>query len=327
MLTLLYTIEHWPLVEPFEISRETMTELPLLAIRLTDERGVSGHAEAAGVDYDGETPNSMAAQIETVLPHLHADIASEALDRLLPAGGARNAVDCALWDLRAKRSGTPAWRSAGLVSLQPVLTAFTIGLGSPQETRRRARAAIGMPLIKLKTDARRHIDLVHIVREELPEARLIIDANQAWDMPLLESLLPRLVAAGVELVEQPLPRHADSALMHLHAPIPIAADESCTDLGSLPTLLGRYQAINIKLDKCGGLTEALVMARHASVLGLDIMVGNMCGTSLGMAPAFLLAQWAKWVDLDGPLLQRDDRPYPMNYQNGTIQAPSPKLWG
>ncbi len=327
MLTLHSTIEHWPMKEPFEISRETMTELPLLTITLTDQNGVSGRAEAAGVDYDGETPASMAAQIEVILKNLHADIAGDVLNCLLPSGGARNAVDCALWDLRAKRNGVPAWQSAGLAQLQPVLTSFTIGLGSAEETRQRARAARNMPLIKIKADGHRHIDIVEIVRDELPQVRLIIDANQAWDIHLLEALLPQLLAAGVELIEQPLPRHEDAVLGRLRSPIPLAADESCTDRGSLLALAGRYQAVNIKLDKCGGLTEALAMVRQARELGLDVMVGNMCGTSLGMAPAFLVAQWANWTDLDGPLLQRGDRQFAMSYVDGEVHPPSSELWG
>ena len=327
MLSMRSSIEQWPMKEPFEIARETMTSLPLLAIKLTDKNGVCGHAEAAGVDYDGETPASMVAQIEAILQNLHTDITGDALNRLLPIGGARNAVDCALWDLRAKASGVPAWQSAGLERLDPVLTAFTIGLGSANDTRQRARAASDMPLIKIKADGQRHIDIVNIVREELPKARLLVDANQAWDIGLLESLLPQLQAAGVELIEQPLSRYEDALLAHLRSPIPIAADESCSDRTTLSSLAEKYQAVNIKLDKCGGLTEALKMISMARELNLDVMVGNMCGTSLGMAPAFLVAQWAKWVDLDGPLLQLGDRPFPMEYFDGFIQPPSPELWG
>ncbi len=327
MLTLSSKIEYWPMRESFEIARQTMTKLPLLAIRLTDENGVSGHAEAAGVDYDGETPASMAAQIEAVLHELQVDIPSDELNRLLPSGGARNAVDCALWDLRAKISGAPAWKSAGLARLDTVITAFTIGLGSANETRQKARLASNMPLIKVKVDRQRHLDIVSIVREELPKARLILDANQAWDIGLLETLLPQLQAVGVELIEQPLPGNKDESLVHLQSPIPIAADESCSDRTTLSSLAEKYQAVNIKLDKCGGLTEALKMISMARELNLDVMVGNMCGTSLGMAPAFLVAQWAKWVDLDGPLLQLGDRPFPMEYFDGFIQPPSPELWG
>ncbi len=320
-------LERWPLHEPFEIARDVMHELPLIAVTLTDSHGRSGHAEAAGVDYDGETPASMARQIDAVAGQLHDELSGAELMALLPAGGARNAIDCALWDLRAKQSGTPVWAAARLPAPKPVITAFTLGLGSPDEVRRRARAARGLPLIKLKLDALRHRELLRIVREELPEARLVVDANQAWTAALLGELMAELVAARVELIEQPLPRGADDHLAALRSPIPICADESCTDRASLPALQGRYGALNLKLDKCGGFTEALVLAHEARALGFALMVGNMCGTSLGMAPAFLLAQMARWADLDGPLLQRGDRDAPMRFHQGVVHPPLPALWG
>ena len=321
------SVERWPLREPFEIAREVMHDLPLITIALNDRDGHTGRAEAAGVDYDGETPALMLAQIDAVAAHLHDDLSGTDLLDLMPAGGARNAVDCALWDLRAKQRGVRVWTSAGLSAPQPVITAFTIGLGSPQDVRRRARAARGLPLIKLKVDARRHLELVRIVREELPDARLLIDANQSWTVSLLADLMTDLIASGVELIEQPLPRGADEALSGLQSPITICADESCTDRNSLPALQGRYQAVNIKLDKCGGFTEALALAGEARAQGFDLMVGNMCGTSLGMAPAFLVAQLARWADLDGPLLQVGDRPHAMTFSQGVAQPPQPALWG
>jgi L-alanine-DL-glutamate epimerase-like enolase superfamily enzyme len=301
-LTLQLNVERWPLREPFEIAREVMHALPLLHLTLSDRDGHRGQAESAGVDYDGETPASLARQIEAVANRLHHDITGAELQALLPAGGARNALDCALWDLHAKRSGMPAWQRAGLPPWQPILTAYTIGLGSADDTRRRIRAARGLPLIKLKVDAARHLDALAMLREMLPHARVVIDANQAWTPGLLERLLPALQAARVELIEQPLPRGDDAALVGFASPIPLAADESCTDRQSLDALQGRYQAVNIKLDKCGGLSEALALAREARERGFALMVGNMCGTSLGMAPAFLVAQLARWADLDGPLL-------------------------
>jgi L-Ala-D/L-Glu epimerase len=321
------TLERWPLREPFEIARDVMHELPLIAVTLTDSDGHAGRAEAAGVDYDGETPASMAAQIQTVAAQLHDALQGSDLLQLLPAGGARNAIDCALWDLRAKQLGRPVWRSAGLDEPQPLITPFTIGLGSPDEVRRRARAARALPMIKLKLDAHRHRELLRIVRDELPTTRLLVDANQAWTPDLLADLMTDLIAAEVELIEQPLPRGADEALAGLRSPIPICADESCTDRTSLPALKGRYQAVNIKLDKCGGFTEALALAQAAEAQGLQIMVGNMCGTSLGMAPAFLLAQRARWADLDGPLLQQGDRVPAMRFDQGVVHPPPPALWG
>jgi L-alanine-DL-glutamate epimerase-like enolase superfamily enzyme len=304
-----------------------MIELPLLLVELTDRDGVVGRGEAAGVDYDGETPGSMRRQIESVASQLHAATTSADLAALLPRGGARNALDCAWWDLQAKRSGVPAWISAGLQPMRPLLTACTIGLGSLCDIRRRARSLSSVPLIKVKVDGSRHVDWIRVVREEAPLARLVVDANQSWTRALIEDLMPELLALGVEFIEQPVMRGQDDALDGLRSPIPIVADESCTDRDSLQGLLNRYQGVNIKLDKCGGLTEALALARGAQALGLDVMVGNMCGTSLGMAPAFLVAQLARWVDLDGPLLQKEDRPDAMRYVQGTVEQPSPTLWG
>ena len=327
MITCRSSIEHWAMNEPFEIAREVITEQPVLMVSLSDGLGHTGRAEAAGVDYDGETPQSMALQIAAVLDQLHDNIDGQALMHLLPAGGARNALDCALWDLRAKQTGIPAWRLAGLAVLEPVTTVYTLGLGDEATTRRKLRAAHQYPLLKLKVDARRHLDIVRMVREEHPAARVVVDANQSWTRKLLEELLPQLLELGVELVEQPLPRGQDAQLNGLHLPIPLAADESCTDSSSLKELVGRYQYITIKLDKCGGLTEAFVMADTATRLGLGLMVGNMCGTSLAMAPAFLLAQRCTYVDLDGPLLQQLDRATPLLYCNGVIEPPSSALWG
>lgn len=327
MITCQTSIERWAMLEAFEIAREVITEQPVLMVGLSDARGHVGRAEAAGVDYDGETPQSMAGQIAAVLDRLHDDVTGEELMQILPAGGARNGLDCALWDLRAKQSGRAAWRSAGLDPLVPVTTAFTIGLGDETTTRRKLRAACHYPLLKLKVDAQRHLDIVRWVREEHPAARVVVDANQSWSRELLQVLLPALVELGVELVEQPLARGQDALLDGLLSPLPLAADESCTDRSSLQALAGRYQYINIKLDKCGGLTEALAMADAATRLGLGLMVGNMCGTSLAMAPAFLLAQRCSYVDLDGPLLQQFDRATPLHYHDGVIEPPVPALWG
>jgi L-alanine-DL-glutamate epimerase-like enolase superfamily enzyme len=320
-------VERWELIEPFVTARDANTHVPVLVVRLTGPDGHRGWAEAAGVDYDGETPASMAAQVEAVRDALHDRLTGTELLELLPAGGARNAVDCALWDLRAKEAGRPAWQLAGLPAPHPVTTAFTIGLGDESEVRRKAREARDYPLLKLKVDAERHVDLVHCVREVHPAARIIVDANQSWTRALLERLLPKLHELGVELVEQPVVRGDDAALAGLRSPIPVAADESCTDRHSLAGLAAYYQAVNLKLDKCGGLTEALAMCVEAPRLGLDLMVGNMCGTSLAMAPAFLVAQSCSVTDLDGPLLQRQDRRHPIHFERGVMHAPDPALWG
>lgn len=327
MISCQTSIERWALIEPFEIAREVIIEQPVLMITLTDAQGNIGRAEAAGVDYDGETPEIMAEQIATILPLLHDGMRGEDLLGMLGAGGARNALDCALWDLHAKKSGIPTWKTAGLTDLKPVTTAYTIGLGDEATTRRKAREARSFPLLKLKVDACRHMDIVRMVQEEHPCARLVVDANQSWSLPLLKQLLPHLAQAGVELVEQPLARGKDALLDGLQSPVPLAADESCTDRSSLNDLRGRYQFINIKLDKCGGLTEGLALLAEAKRMGFGLMVGNMCGTSLAMAPAFLLAQSCTYVDLDGPLLQKLDRAVPMAYQQGIVHPPSAVLWG
>jgi L-Ala-D/L-Glu epimerase len=323
-------LERWPMKEPFEIAREIICEQHVLRVELSDGRGNTGLAEAAGVDYDGETPQRIADEIAAMSNDLHPlpdVITGMALLKLLPAGGARNALDCALWDLRAKQNGVPAWKAAGLPPLHRVTTAFTIGLGDEAATRRKLRVARGFSIIKLKLDAQRHMAVVQMAREEHPSARLLVDANQAWSLEMLKELAPQLHRAGVALIEQPLARGDDALLHGLQFAVPLAADESCTDCASLDALVGRYQYINIKLDKCGGLTEALRMVHRARQLGLGLMVGNMCGTSLAMAPAFLIAQSCEFADLDGPLLQIGDRPTPLTFKGDLIEPPSADLWG
>ncbi len=327
MIAVTTRIERWELIEPFATARDYLTHVPVLVAQMTDGKGVQGWSEAMGVDYDGETPESIAAQIEALKHALHDRISGDDLLELLPAGGARNALDCALWDLRAKQSGHPVWQLAGLAPPRPVMTVYTIGLASEVDFRRKAREAFGYPLLKLKVDADHHLDLVRMAREVHPSARILVDANQSWSRSLLERLLPPLAELGVELVEQPVPRDEDASLDGLRSPLPLAADESCSDRDSLPMLVGRYQYINIKLDKCGGLTEALAMCGEARRLGFGLMVGNMCGTSLAMAPAFLVAQSCEFTDLDGPLLQKLDRRSPIRFESGWMQPPQPELWG
>ncbi len=335
MITSVIDVERWELIEPFTIARGTMTALPVIVVTLTDRAGHVGRAEAAGVDYDGETPAMLVAQVEAALPALRDAMGDDlvtastlaTLQTLMPPGGARNALDCALWDLRAKQSGIPAWQAAGLPPLRALTTVYTLGLGSEEDTRRKARDARHYPLLKLKCDAERHVDVVRWVREEHPQARIAVDANQSWTRELLERNLPLLAALGVEMVEQPVRRGEDAQLAGLRSVLPLAADESCTDRASLATLSAYYQYINIKLDKCGGLTEAMALGDAAIALGMQLMVGNMCGTSLGMAPAFLVGQRCGYVDLDGPLLQTADRADAMVCVNGVMQPPVPALWG
>jgi len=326
-MRLAVAIESWPLAEPFETARERQTTVDMVHVRLTAPDGATGQAEAVGVSEHGETPELLRAQIEAIAGSLDDGHSRDRLQHLLPAGGARNALDCALWDLDAKRSGIRPWEQAGLTAATPLATAYTIGLGSPEETAARAARAAGMPLIKIKLNARRNIDVVRLVRDHAPDARLIVDANQAFTRAMLEPMLPALVDAGVELIEQPVPQGEDEQLRGLGSPIPLGADESCTDRGSLAGLAGLYDAVNIKLDKTGGLTEALALAAEARALGLDIMVGCMCGTSLGMAAAWPIALQSRWIDLDGPLLLTRDREPGLTIVNGLIEPPIRELWG
>ena len=317
----------WPLDPPLRIARGSMHELPLIVVVVEDADGHRGRGEAVGVPYDGETPRSMIAQIEGLRADLARGMDRAELQSRLPAGGARNALDCALWDLEAKQTGTPVWRLAGLSPPAPFTTAFTIGLGDVAEIRSKARAAAHLPLLKVKLDAARAADIVRLVREEAPAARIVVDANQAWDLAQLNREAEALAGLGVSLIEQPLPRGRDQELTGYIGGIPLAADESCTDRGPLPALAGLYQAVNIKLDKAGGLTEALAVARDAREMGFSTMVGCMAGTSLSMAPASLLAEGAVVVDLDGPLLHGTDRPFGLTYRDGIVQPADPRLWG
>lgn len=327
MIRCAVALEQWEMREVFATSRDAISAIPVIVVTLTGPNGHVGRGEAAGVDYDGETPQSMAAQVMAVADRLPADLTGAQLADWLPCGGARNALDCALWDLRAKESGVPAAVTAGCGALRPVRTVLTLGLAGEADTRRKARDARGYPELKLKLDAERHLDVVRIVREEHPTARLLVDANQAWNRALLDRIEPPMRALGVELIEQPVRRGDDASLDGYAGRIPLAADESCVDRGSFPTLLGRYRYINIKLDKCGGLTEALAMVAAAQRAGLGLMVGNMCGTSLAMAPGFLIAQSCTHVDLDGPLLQRADRPHAIGFDHGLMSVPQRALWG
>ena len=321
------TIERWAFRTPFRIARGVQPELDTVTVRLTDEAGHRGSGEAAGVDYDGETVASMIAQIDAVRPRLSDGLTRAALQGMLPAGGARNAIDCALWDLEAKATGIPAWKTAGLTALRPMTTAMTIGIGPDDEVRQKARAISDWPLIKMKADATSHLAPVRIAHEECPAARFIVDANQSWTVDLLNQLVPELVALNVALVEQPVKKGTDAQLAGYTGAIPLAADESCVDRSSVPGLRGLYHLVNIKLDKTGGLTEALALAAEARAQGLGIMVGCMAGTSLAMAPGAIIGQQAEFIDLDGPLLHASDRPHAMHYDRGLMSFPTAALWG
>ena len=321
------TRERWPYHTPFRIARGVETELAVITVRLTDALGRTGWGEASGVDYEGETIDSMIAQLDGVRPRLTDGLTRAALQGLLPAGGARNAIDCALWDLEAKATGVPAWRTAGLDHAGPVTTAMTIGIGSDDEVREKSRAIRGWPVIKMKADAVSHLGPVRIAHQECPTARFIVDANQSWTVELLNQLGPELARLNVALIEQPVKKGTDAELARYTGTIPLAADESCVDRSSLAGLRGLYHVVNIKLDKTGGLTEALALAAEARSQGLGIMIGCMAGSSLAMAPAAIIAQQAQFVDLDGPLLHSADRPNGLRYEMGVMSFPSSALWG
>jgi len=325
-LKLSVELEQWPLKTPFRISDHTWVALDVVVVSL-EQDGCIGRGEAAGVFYLDDTPASMTRQIEALRPVVEAGIDREALQRLMKPGGARNAVDCALWDLEAQLSGRTAWESAGLEEPRPLLTAFTCGVDEPEQMAAKARAYPGARAIKLKLNGEPiDAERVRAVRDALPDVWLGVDANRGFTRESLEKLLPVLVQTRVALIEQPFPIGQDALLDGLHSPIPVAADESVQTLADIPGLLGRYQVVNIKLDKCGGLTEGLAMARMAHTLGLDTMVGNMIGTSLAMAPGFLLGQLCRVVDLDGPIPLTADRAETVRYEGGFISCPN-MAWG
>jgi L-alanine-DL-glutamate epimerase-like enolase superfamily enzyme len=320
-------IERWPLVAPFRITRHTWQELQVLVVTLQHE-GRTGSGEAAGVYYKAETPASMASQLLEQRTRIESGLTHDDIRAILPAGGARNALDCALWDLEAKILGCAAWEMLGLKEKpRPLLTTFTCAADLPEKMARQARAYTQARAIKVKlTGEPQDSDRVRAVREARPEVWLGVDGNQGFTREALERLFPVLIEARVELLEQPFPIGQEALLDDLDSPIPVAADESCQALIDIPRLVTRFKVVNIKLDKCGGLAEGLAMAQAAARLGLDCMVGNMIGTSLAMAPAFLVGQLCKVVDLDGPIFLKADRAVQVRYLDGHIDCP-PEVWG
>ena len=320
------TRESWPMHTPFRITGKTWTAVDLILVTLA-RGGAVGRGEAAGVYYHHETPESMQAQLERVRDRIEAGIDRQALLHLLPAGGARNAVDAALWDLEAQETGCPASLNAGLVSLWPLRSLITLGAAAPAAMAVAARKLGDWAAVKLKlTGEPEDAERVRAVRDALPQAWLAVDANQGFDRKSLDFLMPTFLDAKVELIEQPFPVGSESWLEGWNHPIPIAGDESLIDLLDVDTMPGRFECLNIKLDKCGGLTRGLEMARKARELGLSVMVGNMSGTSLSMAPAFVLGQLCDVVDLDGPLVLSSDRTPAVRYENGLLRMPQ-GLWG
>jgi L-alanine-DL-glutamate epimerase-like enolase superfamily enzyme len=316
-----------PLSAPFTITGYTFTDVTVVVAQLGD-RGVHGEGEAAGVYYLNDDANHMQAAIEGVRREIEGGIDREALRRLLPPGGARNAIDCALWDLESKLSGQPVWRLAGLEAPRPLVTTFTIPAGEPGAMANKAIEYAQARSIKLKLTGQPALDAerVRAVRKARSDVWLGVDANQGFDTASLAALMPALVACHVKLVEQPFARGREADLEGFRCPIPVAADESVQGLADIEPQVGRFDIINIKLDKCGGLTEGLAMVVEARRLGLGVMVGNMVGTSLAMAPAWILGQQCDINDLDGTLFISRDRKPSMLFEQGRVSYPD-HGWG
>ena len=318
-------VQSWPLKVPFRITGHVWEHLDILICSLS-RNGVQGQGEATGVFYHDETAAGLREQIEAVRAQIEAGISREALQVLLPAGGARNAVDCALWALESREIGRPAWRLAGLDQPQPLRTTFTLGADAPGVMAARARSATEARALKLKLlgdglDGER----VEAVRAARPDVWLAVDANQAFDRATTAALLPLLLTNQVSLLEQPCRIGDEESLRGLDCPMALAADESVQTSADLDRLVGLFDTINIKLDKCGGLTEGLAMARRARELGFEVMVGNMIGTSLSCAPAFLVGQLCQVVDLDGPWHLAGDVHPAVSYRDGMVDCP-PGIW-
>ena len=318
--------ESWPIAGTFTISRGSKTAADVVVVEVSDGAH-RGRGECVPYPRYDETIAGAIAAIEALRPELERGIDRATLQTAMKAGAARNAIDCALWDLEAKQAGRPVWQLAGLAPPQAATTAYTLSLDTVENMAAAARANADRPLLKLKLSGPGDLDRVRAVHENAPRARLIVDANEAWTPEIYTALASQLAPLGVELIEQPLPAGADGPLAGLARPVPVCADESCHDTASLAHIAGKYDAVNIKLDKTGGLTEALRLAAAAKAAGLGIMVGCMVATSLAMAPALLLAAAARWIDLDGPLLLARDREHGLAYQGSRVQPAAPELWG
>jgi L-alanine-DL-glutamate epimerase-like enolase superfamily enzyme len=317
--------EIWPLHHPFRISRGSRTEAQVVVATMVDGEHV-GRGECVPIKRYNQSAASVLAQIESIQHIGYLD--RNKLQQLLPPGAARNALDCALWDLEAKRSGKRVWELANIPTIEPVATSFTISLDTPQRMADAASAAAKLPILKLKLGGDEpDLARVEAIRAAAPKARLLIDANESWSRGHYQNIVPALSKLGVELIEQPFPAANDDVLQTLDHPIPVCADESCHTSADLPRLKNRYEAVNVKLDKTGGLTEALRLCEHARESGFKLLTGCMVCTSLGIAPARVLASTADYVDLDGPLLLAADRDNGLNYQEARLAMPCAELWG
>jgi L-alanine-DL-glutamate epimerase-like enolase superfamily enzyme len=318
--------ERWPIAGAFTISRGSKTEAHVVVATVSAD-GHVGRGECVPYARYGETVEQTLAEIAALAPAFEAGMTRERLQALMPPSAARNALDCALWDLEAKTTGEPVWRAAGLDRFEPVETCFTISLGAPGKMAHDAAAAAHRPILKVKLGGHDDLACVEAVRAAAPGSRLVVDPNEAMTFDDLVRLAPEFARLGVVMIEQPLKAGEDEALEGYDCPVPLCADESLHTRADLAVCARRYDAIAIKLDKTGGLTEALALAAEARALGLEIMAGCMVATSLGMAPATLIAQRAAVVDLDGPLLLARDRPDGIVYDGSVMHPPTPALWG
>ncbi len=315
----------WKLDAPFRITGHVWEEIETLVIEVSDGKNI-GRAESVGVYYLNDEYPEMEASIESVRSDIEAGVTIEQAQALLPAGGARNALDCALWDLKTKQTGKSIWELTG-VAPKPIQTVFTIGIEStPEAMAEKAARASQFPVLKVKLDNVEPVERIAAIRKARPDVALVIDANQGFDFELLRQVTPEFAKLGVSMLEQPLPRGADEELEGYASPIPICADESCLNLAELPAAMARYDMINIKLDKCGGLTEGLEIARRVNAAGKKVMVGNMMGTSLGMCPSYVVAQLCDFIDLDGPLGLASDYLGGIRYTGPDMELPS-NFWG
>ena len=316
----------WPLAQAFAISRGSRTTAEVVVAEVSDGE-FRGRGECVPYPHYGESVDSVVAALEAMKGAVFSGLDRHELQRAMPPGAARNALDCAFWDLDGKRDDRRVADLAGLGPMRPLVTAYTLSLDTPERMGEAAAVNRDRPLLKLKLTGDGDLERVRAVRRNAPQSRLIVDANEGWNERHLTEVMPALAEFGVELIEQPLPAGADAALARVPHPIPVCADEACHTREDLERLPGKYDAVNIKLDKTGGLTEALALAEAAAARGFKIMVGCMIGSSLAMAPALLVGQCASVVDLDGPLLLASDRSPGLRYDGSTVYPPDPALWG
>lgn len=321
-----YGVERWPIAGEFTISRGSRSKAVVVVVTVKQDNAI-GRGECVPYGRYGENSQSVSKQLAAIKPKIETGIDQEELLLQMPPGAARNAVDCALWDLQAKLQCQPVWRLCGLKPMLPVITAFTISLATPEKMAEQAAKYAHRDLLKIKLGGQGDGERMQAVREAAPRAKLILDANEAWNTQTLEPFLDIARQINADLVEQPLPAGDDGLLSQIARTVPVCADESVHIGNGLGDLKDRYDCINIKLDKAGGLTEAIAMHKQAREIGFSIMIGCMVGTSLAMAPALLLAQDAEFVDLDGPLLLAKDRAAGLSYPGSLVNPPDPKLWG